>query len=608
MPKDSDFIVIIAQSLDEALEKASNHFKKDRSEIQYEIIEKKDKIKIKLFLDRSVPKYKLKEDSISANGYFKIKYNDGNAILTVFPPKGKGIQVYPEEIVSRMKILNIPRINYDTIKQIIENATCKPEVLAPWPNGALYRASVDVKITDDKMKAFITLHRAAKEGAGLTQNEIMSELDSYGIKYGIDERLIEQMVLKNIYEREVCIASGKPVKNEEGVKIKYYFDINPGKPFLMDEYGKINLKELNLIQNKKKDDILAEIIEPVTGEDGINIFNEIVWFQKGQNADVRNGLNTVFSEDGLKIISLIDGHVIFKNSVVMVEPLVTVNDVNYETGNIDFDGTVLVNGTIADGFSVKAGGSIQVGQSVGKVFLEAGQDVILKAGMNGNHLEGNISCKGNIYARFIEGTNIECRGNLFAEEAVMNSTVKVGKNLLLVGRRAELIGGEAIIGKSLRCKKIGNDSGIKTKINIGYDPETLRLIAELKRKIEENKDKLAEILENRQKLEKIKTSGFTDIQKIEKSIYNYQSLEIRLKDEILIMEKDFKDAKKMMIPGNDSIILAESTIFPGTEITFGEEELKVMNREINKVILKLINGKIKESGFNYKEMPQFDID
>jgi uncharacterized protein len=606
MPK-NDFIVILARTLDEALEKASNHLKKNRDEINYEILEHGDKIKVKIYLDRKSDKGGISSDSSDANGYFKIKYNDGLANLQVFPPKGKGVPVYPEEVVNRMKILEIPKINFDLIKDIVDRAESTPETVSPWPDGTLFRPSVDIRISEDKMKAFVTLHKAKKDGDGITLEDILSEIASYGIVYGLNERLIGQMPLKGVYENEVCIAEGKQPLNQDGVRIRYNFDTNPGKPFLMDEYGSVNLKELNFIQNKKKGDILAETILPEKGENGTDIFGNTVFHTTGKDEDVRPGKNTRLSEDGLKIIAEIDGNVILKNKTVHVEPVVIVENVDYETGNIDFEGSVLVNGTVLDGFSVRAGGMVQIGLSVGKVLIHSGEDVVLKAGMNGN-LEGKIECGGDVYARFVEGTYINCKGNIFVEEAVMNSYLDVGRNLILTGRRAEIIGGYAVVGRSIRCKKIGNGSGIRTRITMSLDPEKMKILDDLKRKIEINRSRMKEISEKVYRLEKAKTAGFKNTGEIEDAVSNYMSLESRLKDEISVMEKDYKDAKRLLEPYKNSLIIVESRVFSGVEILFGETELKMAGREKNKVVLKSVNNEIKEYGFNYKEMPELYVD
>ena len=81
--------------------------------------------------------------------------------------------------------------------------------------------------------------------------------------------------------------------------------------------------------------------------------------------NIKCGHNTKLIENENKIVSLIDGNAFILGGYVHVEPLVTVNNVDYSTGNIHFDGSVLVKGTIADGFKVEATGTVEVFECVG---------------------------------------------------------------------------------------------------------------------------------------------------------------------------------------------------------------------------------------------------
>ena len=166
------------------------------------------------------------------------------------------------------------------------------------------------------------------------------------------------------------------------------------------------------------------------------------------------GQNTAFNDEGNELRALIDGNVYLQGNTVHVEPVVTVDNINYETGNMDFLGSVVVRNEIADGFTVKAAGVIDVASCVGRARLSAGRQLLLRSGINAGG-EGSIECEGNILARYVEGATIACRGDLLVEEAIMHSAIRVWGNVVFTGRRGELIGGTAMIGGSLWCKKPG---------------------------------------------------------------------------------------------------------------------------------------------------------
>ena len=58
-------------------------------------------------------------------------------------------------------------------------------------------------------------------------------------------------------------------------------------------------------------------------------------------------------------------------------------NVDYDYGNIDFNGSVHITGSVLPGFTVKAKGDIVVDKNVEDAYLEAGGDINVKMGISG---------------------------------------------------------------------------------------------------------------------------------------------------------------------------------------------------------------------------------
>ena len=67
----------------------------------------------------------------------------------------------------------------------------------------------------------------------------------------------------------------------------------------------------------------------------------------------RFGRNLVISEDGRKLISQVNGHVILENDKVVVSNVLELVDIDNSTGDIEYNGDVTIKGNILAGFSVK---------------------------------------------------------------------------------------------------------------------------------------------------------------------------------------------------------------------------------------------------------------
>lgn len=605
MGKDGNFIIIKADNLEEALIKGANYLKRDINECEYSIISSnKDEITVKIYNKSMSMDSNNKKEDLSVeerikdlDGYFKIDYIDGYAYLSVFPPIGKAREVYVEDVINRMSLLNIPTVDRKIILDIIKKCSGKPEKLVLWPEGREYRATIEVIISDDKMSAKIIMFPPKKGGGFLTSNEIVNILNSKGIIYGINFTIIEDIVKNNKFKEEIEVARGLPPKLGKPSNIKYYFDINSGKPFLVDQYDRINYKELNFVQNKKKGDILAELIEPISGEPGFNIFGEKIEPPPIEKRDLLAGENTIISSDNQKIIAAIDGNVKIKDGKIIIQPLLELDNVDYSTGNIDFDGDVIVKGTVFDGFSIKANGIIQIGLPVGKCLLKSSGDILLKGGMNGGG-EIEIETNSDIYARYLEGVNIKFCKSLFIEEAIMNCTGNIENDLILTGKRGEILGGNLVIGGNVRCKKIGNSFGVKTILKIGIDPKIILRLSDIEDKIKEKRDLLKVVNDRILTYSKMLKENNDSI--IYEKYNKLLEASKRLNDEISALEKEFKEANSMLIPKEKRYLVVENTLYSSSIIYFGKEEYS-SQKDISKIILKYINDRIIESGFSNNE-------
>jgi len=271
---------------------------------------------------------------------------------------------------------------------------------------------------------------------------------------------------------------------------EYFFETDRGKPFRKLDFQRIDLKELNFIQNCKKGSLLAQLGKPVDPIDGTDIFGKnLPAARGGAHPAFTAGPGTLLTDDGRQITAEIDGNAKLKDNKVIIEPLIAVENVDYSNGNMDFNGSIDISGRVADGFRLKAQGDIQIGKSVSRVDIAAGGDVILKAGISGND-DGRILCGGDLYARYIENAKILCSGNIFVEEAIMHSEVRAGGDIILAGKRAEIFGGRMLAGGSVKCKKLGSINEPITDLFIGLDLETFNRLEALQNSVKINTGKI----------------------------------------------------------------------------------------------------------------------
>jgi hypothetical protein len=568
----------------------------------------------------------------SRNGHFDLFYSKGWAYLTVFPPEEEGTPVYYEEVQNRMRLLGVPRVGFTEIRGIVERASGRPEQLVEWPEGASLASVISVTVSEDAMTAEVEITPPRKGALAPTIGDVVQTLEEHGVVYGVYEDEIARLLAENRYNTKTIAAEGSEPVNARSGEIKYYFDPDRGKPYLQMPFGRINLKELNFIENKKEGELLAELLPPVPPKDGRTVTGVVLPAEtETDTVEIPAGENTKLSIEKTSLYATADGNVRIKNGKIIIEPVVTVKNVNYETGNIYFDGSVVVEKDVADGFIIEAGGDIQVGRGVGKARLKAGEHVLLKTGING-HNEGSIECGGNLFAKYIESSEVYCRGNVFVEEAIMHSRLSVWNHCALNGRRSEIIASNIIIGGSLWCKKLGSIYDAPTHVYCGINPDLFTAFRDAKKELETKQERLEEVKDQLAKLsrggidlqEKTKeqdTSRPADVTgngserqagNLEEKILQARQM---LAKETQELESELPDVlhrmhelREKLVASRKSLVVIEDTMYKGAVVTFGRHEFRAPEKGVRRTVLKAGEDGVKESGFNPHEQPELDFE
>ncbi len=534
---------------------------------------------------------------MKASRPFTIQYKDGFAYLTVFPGTDGGAVLYPEEIEGKLKLLGIPKVRRNILHSIVEEQSGEPVQIAPWPEGESLSPSIEVEIGPDNMSAAIIVYPGKQGGENLSAEMIVKKLKKEGVVFGIREDEIRDAVEKELYNSRITAAAGIFPIHSKSASAQYFFKTDRGRPFRELEYGRMDLKELNFIQNVEKGEILARIFDPVPPAEGMDIFGNILYPEnKDGSFKLSPGRGAYFSEDKKEIIAAISGNVKLNGSSITVEPIVQVENVDYSNGNMDFDGTINVRGRIADGFTVKASGDIQIGKSLSKITIDSGGDIILKAGISGND-EGAIFCGGDLYARYIENATVVCRGNIYVEEAIMHSNIKAQGNIILTGKRAEIFGGVMAAGGNIVCKKLGSINEPVTEIHLGMGVDDYTAFLRLKQsvnslmsEIDSTDVKLSQFRRAASDIEK----GSEVLEKIKNAEDQLETDAKKLQEEYKVKLKELHSMEKNLKPAEHAELVVEEKIFGKVFVYFGAQKWKQSGKGTLKTTLTYANGMIMD--------------
>lgn len=424
-----------------------------------------------------------------------------------------------------------------------------------------------VTVSPDELKAFITLY-ASQDNSRVTKEEILAALQSQRVTYGLKEDVINFCSEQPIYNEAFCVAEGIPAQNGKNGSVIYHFDTSVDKsPTILDD-GRINYRELNLIQSVKQGQLLCSLVPPVMGTQGMTVKGRIIPAVSGRPAILPRGKNVHASEDGQNLYASTDGEVEYldltKVSVYTNHEVPA--DVDNSTGNVNFVGSVIIKGNVLSGFSVEAGGNVEVYGVVEGATIKAGGNIILRRGMQGMG-KGTLIAGGDIVSRYIEYCNVEAQGNIQAE-AVMHSNVKCGNKLELTGRKGLLVGGTCKVGKIIIAKVIGSHMATVTDLEVGTDPTVRERFKQVKEELNSNESDIRKAEQAITLLKKLEGMGSLTPDKQEiltKSVRTKIYLSSRveeLKKEMVVLEEKLQQE----VSGK---IRSLNIIYPGVKVTIG---------------------------------------
>ena len=426
--------------------------------------------------------------------------------------------------------------------------------------------SVILEISKDKLNAYITLlENENQNDTKINNTSITNEIKKY-IKYGLDEIQLIKILDEKVTGEKICIAKGKlPVPGKDG-NIKYHFEME--KPLLpkLNKDGTVDYRELDSINTVNAGDVLAEIIPPTEGEEGIMVSGDTIPYIKGKTPKLRYGKNITPSLDGLQFKSEINGLVEFKDGKINVSELLVVENIDNSIGNVNFDGNVIVNGDILNGFTLISGSSVEVKGAVEGGYIECEGDVLIRQGIQGyNRL--TINTKGNLCTKFIENADINAGENI-TSEAIMHSNVSSKSNILVLGKKGLIVGGICRSKYEIRARIIGSTMATTTVLEVGIDPEIKLKYDELQASLKSSRDNFDKINQSLKVLEVLKKSDKLDNRKLE--LYNNLiKASITLKNDIIRYENEINNVNNQIDNLSKGQVKVLDTVYPGVKIVIG---------------------------------------
>ncbi|MFH1562258.1 MAG: FapA family protein [Nitrospirota bacterium] len=424
--------------------------------------------------------FRLNVDNIE--GIFEFFNTDTGLYLSIFPPKGTGKIVTLQDVLNYIEKKGFLDVNQDLLKKVVEHPSPKPSLVGPRQRVLELDGKVEIEVAPDHSNAVMFVIPPKHGGLPASFEDAMETLREKEVVAGIDERAMAKAIFEQTTKPVLVAEAILPTPGDEA-KLEYKFRVDRSRVELVeDEYGRVDFKRLNLVENVRAGQILVVKRPPGKGMPGKLVNGLDLPALSGSDVRMPVGRNTEVSLGGTELISTLNGQVLLAGDKVNVEDTLEIKgDVNLQTGNIYFLGTIIIQGNVEDDFEVEATGDIQIKNSVGKCFLSAGGSIAIGEGVKGKG-KARLFAGQHIFAKYIENARIEAKGTVQVTQEIMHSQADAGKSILLEGKqRGSIIGGKVRAGDEIRAREIGAPAGTYTRVEVGGTPKVREQLESLNR-------------------------------------------------------------------------------------------------------------------------------
>ncbi|MCI8590753.1 MAG: DUF342 domain-containing protein [Lachnospiraceae bacterium] len=456
---------------------------------------------------------------------------------------------------------------------------------SPEPQIPNLDAQAVVFSSKDQMHAWLFIYPPVGEGREVDRPMLNQAMRENEVVYGIDEALLQSLPQssRRYFQLYYAAAGKQPAAGKDGYVVEK-FSRETQRVIGMDEDNNADYTELNMVRNVEEGEVICEIVPPVPGVPGKTVAGRTLTPREGKKAKAPMGRNTKLSKDGKELIASKTGHLEFDGRNFRVMPLLDIpKNVDYSTGNLNFLGDIHVHGDVLNGFTVRAMGNIIVDGVVEASTVIAGGRLTVGKGIKGDGQALIKACEG-IYAKYLESSNVCTQSDLHAD-CIINCNVYSDGTVQTTSGRGVIVGGK-IQASSVKAKIIGSRSECLTEIKLGGTPSQDFEYEDLVREIMELEQEYAEL--ERQPDNPAKARRLPMVRM--KLSVNREKLQ-QYKDGLLKYGKEIGNGDEEQ-PRPESHRLACGIVYAGTEVTIGEDTLRVEN-ETSKCTIGLQEGEVR---------------
>ncbi|MCB1194556.1 DUF342 domain-containing protein [bacterium] len=439
-----------------------------------------------------------------------------------------------------------------------------------------------VNISKDRFTATLDVYPKDGMPFDVSPFELKQILKKNGVVNGVQINALgeisRQLAQSGENIQDAVVAKGIMPIDGKDHRIEYVVDTISKSIGKRNEDGSIDYRQRESIVKVIKGQIIAYYHEATNGLDGMTVDGKVVRAQVGKSKKVELE-NVEYVEHEKLFKAMEDGQLMARETSIKVQTVQTIEgDVDFDSGCVDFPGTVIIKGCVLPNFYVKARGDILVNKTITDAHIESIGDVKVREGICGSH-KCIIECGGSVYTNYVQNSCIICRNDVIIKKASYFSHIMAEKKIAI---GSQVLGGSLSAEKEIEIKDVGSNTGGETLLEAGMYISSKNKLKQLNEQIEfceTNREKIERLIggdicsKSREELKLLFGENFAEIEKV-----------LDLMGQLEVQKKELYDERKKILNKASvpypAYIKIRGTAYPGTKIVLKglkytvEEEMK----------------------------------
>lgn len=353
----------------------------------------------------------------------------------------------------------------------------------------------------------------------------------------------------------------------------------------------VDPRDMNILVNARKGDVIARKIPPTRGVPGRNVFGEEIPARPGKWTAFHTGEGVEIVDREMNLRAAVSGKIHVDGDVISVLDEWELKNVDISTGHVKFFGSLLtVKGSVLGGCRVSVKGDLVIeGNIEDEATVEAGGNIevkgLIRAGNTVVHAGANLNCSSVEYAE------VNARGNICVEDYLLDAVCRAGRDVTVSAGKGLVAGGSVFLGGSFNCKVIGTQAHVPTMIHAGFNPQIKETHDNCVAELEDYAKKREELRNALEKIEVVETTrgGLSDKisglkQEIQKGLDNIATARAEKQK----MVEEFEAQLGML---RSATIKVKQKSYPNSIIRISNAKL-VLKKEVEAVIFRFKGGQV----------------